>query len=108
MINYTQLLSEASFYQYKAVVRFLYDVKDKTVGAEKIAEMVRALPGATRVSTVSANKDKGEILLNVKLISQKTPKEAFRSLKQSALRRFKILKKVEVGVGTIEVKNFIK
>lgn len=109
MITFEQLLTEVSFFQYKAVVLFRYNVDDDTLGAEKIAEMVRALPGATRVSTASLDKDKGIVILNVKLVSQKTPKEAFIALKKNALRMFSgNIIDVKVGAGTIEKKNFVK
>ena len=109
MISYKQLLQEAGFYQYKAVVLFRYNVDDETLGAEKIAEIVRAIPGATTVSTASLDKDKGIVILNVKLISQKTAKHAFAAFKKNALNRYRgIILDVKIGAGTIETKNFIK
>lgn len=110
MITFKQLLEEASFYQYKAVVLFRYNKeKEEAMGAEKLAEMVRALPGATRVSTASLDKEKGIAIMNVKLISQKPPKEAFIALKRNALKKFAgSILDVKVGANTIEKKNFIK
>lgn len=110
MISFDQLLLESSFYQYKAIVMFTYNKeKSKGMGAEKLAEMVRALPGATRVSTASLDREKGIAIMDVKLISQKPPKEAFLALKKNALSRFAgSITGVKVGVNTIEKKNFIK
>lgn len=102
-------LQEANFYQYSAVVLFKYNNEDDTMGAEKLAEMVRAIPGVTRVSTASLDKEQGVAIFNVKLISQKPPKEAFIAMKQVAVKRFAgSILKVKVGSGTIERKNFIK
>lgn len=110
MISFDELLQEAGgFFQYKAVVLFKYNTQDSTLGAEKIAEIIRGLPGATRVSTASLDKDRGIVILNVKLISQKSAKTAFAALKKNALNRFRgIILDVKIGAGTIEVKNFIK
>lgn len=109
MIGYKQLLQEAGFFQYKAVVLFRYNKDDESLGAEKIAELVRAIPGATRVSTASLDKDKGIVVLNVKIVSQKTAKSAFAALKKNALNRFHgMVLDVKIGAGTIETKNFIK
>lgn len=101
-----QLLQESGFAQYTAMVRFHYNRDNTSLGAEKIAEMVRAIPGATRVSTVSLDKDHGIGIFSVKIISMKTPKEAFQALKQNALERYQgLITGVEVGSGTIEVKG---
>lgn len=110
MITFDQLLLESSFYQYKAVVLFKYNREgDSTMGAEKLAEMVRAIPGVTRVSTASLDKEKGIAIMDVKLISQKPPKDAFIALKKNTLKKFAgSIVSVKVGAGTIEKKNFIE
>lgn len=106
MISPYQLLQESGFSQYTAMVRFKYDRENTSLGAEKLAEMVRAIPGSTRVSTVSLDKHEGIAIFNVKLISSKTPKQAFLSFKENALSRFRgMLLSVEVGAGTIEKKG---
>lgn len=106
MITPQQLLNEVGFKQYSAMVRFKYDRENTSLGAEKLAEMVRAIPGSTRVSTVSLDKAQGIAIFTVKLISSKPPKQAFVAFKENALNRFKgMLLSVEVGAGTIEVKG---
>ena len=106
MITPYQLLQETGFSQYTAMCRFTYNRDNTSLGAEKLAEMVRAIPGSTRVSTVSLDKDKGIAIFNVKLISSKTPKEAFIAFKENALKKFRgMLLSVEVGAGTIEKKG---
>lgn len=68
--------------------------------------MVRAIPGSTRVSTVSLDKENGIAIFSVKLISAKNPRGAFIAFKENALKKFKgMLLKVEVGAGTIEKKG---
>lgn len=106
MISSYQLLRELGFAQYTAMARFTYDRENTSLGAEKLAEMVRAIPGSTRVTTVSLDKENGVAIFQVKLISAKTPKAAFVSFKENALRKFKgMLLKVEIGAGTIEKKG---
>lgn len=106
MITPYQILKESGFAQYTAMVRFHYNRENTSLGAEKIAEMVRAIPGATRVSTVSLDKEHGIGIFNVKIISQKPPKEAYQALKQNALNRYRgLITGVEVGANTIETKG---
>lgn len=106
MISPYQVLQESGFSQYTAMVRFTYNRENTSLGAEKLAEMVRAIPGSTRVSTVSLDKDSGIAIFSVKLISTKNPKGAFIAFKENALKKFKgMLLKVEVGAGTIEKKG---
>lgn len=106
-----KLLAEGmSFYQYKALVRVTYS-KDPEygMGAEKVAECLRGIPGSTRVSTASLDREHGVGIFNVRLISQKSPKEAFISFKKNCLKKFKgIILKVEIAAGSIETKNYIQ
>lgn len=112
MISTGKLLTESglTFYQYKALVRITYNQdKNMRLGAEKIAEALRAIPGSTRVSTVSLDKAHGQGIFNVRVISQKNSKQAFISFKKNCLQKFpNIIKKVEIGAGSIETKNFVK
>lgn len=110
MISSKELLQEAGFYQYRAQVLFKFDPEDKKnhMGAEKLAELVRAIPGATRVSTVSIDRDKGQVIMDVRLISQKDSIEAFKAMKRNALDRYKgLISDVKVAVGSIETKNWV-
>ena len=70
MITPYQILKESGFAQYTAMVRFHYNRENTSLGAEKIAEMVRAIPGATRVSTVSLDKEHGIGIFNVKKLTR--------------------------------------
>lgn len=109
MKEFEDILQETKFYQYKATVKIKYNNDEgRNLGAEKLAEMIRALPGATRVSTAYLDKDNEICILDVRLISQKGPREAFISLKRNALSKFSgDILSFEVGTGTIETQNFI-
>ena len=112
MISVKNLLIESglSFYQYKALVRVKYNTDPNIgLGAEKIAECLRAVPASTRVSTASLDREHGIGIFNVRIISQKSPKEAFVAFRKNCLSRFSsIIENVEIGAGSIEVKNFVK
>lgn len=106
MITPYQLLQESGFAQYTAMIRVRYNRDNTSLGAEKIAEMIRAIPGATRVSTVSLDKEHGIGIFNAKIISQKPAKEAYQALKQNALERYAgLVTGLDVGANTIEVKG---
>ena len=101
-----QLLLESGFFQYTAMIRVRYDRENTSLGAEKVAEMIRAIPGATRVSTVSLDKEHGIGIFNAKIISQKSAKEAYQALKKNALARYAgLITGVDIGVNTIETKG---
>lgn len=104
------LLNEASFKQYKALVRIRYnDDPDLHMGGEKGAEMLRALPSCTRVNSVKLDKKQNTAIYSVRTISQKSSRECFMAFKRNCLERFKgIILAVDIGAGSIEEKAFIK
>lgn len=104
------LLNEASFIQYKALVRIRYnDDPDLRMGSEKIAEILRSIPGATRVNSVQLDKDQHTAIFNVRVISQKNPRQCFMAFKHNCLEKFKgIILGVDIGAGSIEKKGFVR
>ena len=104
------LLNEASFTQYKALVRIRYnDDPDLHLGAEKIAELIRSVPGITRVNTVQMDKKQNIIIYSVRAISQKSARQCFMSFKQNCMDRFRgIILGVDIGAGSLETQRFIK
>lgn len=104
------LLNEASFTQYKALVRIRYnDDPDLHLGAEKIAEMLRAIASCTRVNTVQLDKKTHTVIYNVRVISQKNARQCFMAFKHNCLEKFKgMILGVDIGAGSIETKGFVK
>lgn len=104
------LLNEASFVQYKALVRVRYNGDpDLHMGSEKGAEMLRAIPGATRVNPVRKDKEHNTVIYSVRVISQKTARECFMAFKHNCLEKFKgIILSVDIGAGSIEERRFIR
>ena len=104
------LLNEASFIQYKALVRIRYnDDPDLRMGSEKGAEMLRAIPGCTRVNSVQVDKGHNTVIYNVRVISQKNPRQCFMAFKHNCLEKFRgIILGVDIGAGSVEEKKFIR
>lgn len=97
-----QLLNEVEFFNYKGLVRVSYN-PDLTMS--EVADMVRSLPGVTIVTNVSHDEEKGIAVYSVKLLSTKKGSQAYDELKQSAITKLPEVRKLEVGVKTIEVIN---
>lgn len=108
--NIDNLLAEAGFYQYKALVRIRYNTDPELhMGSEKVAELLRGAPGATRVNSVQVDKKKGIAIYRVRVVSQKNARQCFMSFKRNCLEKFKgMILGVDIGAGSIEQQNFIK
>lgn len=104
------LLNEASFTQYKALVRIRYnDDPELHLGAEKVGELLRGAPGITRVNTVQLDKENSICIYKVRAISQKNARQCFMAFKRNCLEKFKgMILSVDIGAGSIEATNFVK
>lgn len=94
-----QILSEIEFKTYEAMVKVVY----KDDSTTKIGELLRALPGVTTV-TLASDLGKGRQVYKIKVISQKSPQEAFGALKTNALSKYSTIVGVKVADKTIEKK----
>ena len=93
------IISEVNFFTYEGMVQVVY----KDITSSKVAELIRALPGVTTV-TLASDMGEGREVLKVKLISQKSGKEAFAALKNNAIKKYPPIKMVKIGENTIERK----
>lgn len=93
------IISEIEFFTYDGMVQVVYDGLNTT----KIADLLRALPGVTTV-TIAADLGEGRENFKIKLISQRSGKEAFEALKKNALAKYKPIKMFKIGDNTIERK----
>lgn len=91
---------QINFRTYEGMVQVVYD---NTENIQNLAELLRALPGVTTVTTASGDGENKETL-KIKLISQKEPNEAFESFKNNAIQKYEFIKDVEIGENTIEEK----
>jgi hypothetical protein len=93
------IISEIEFFTYVGMVQIVY----QDISSVKMAELIRALPGVTTV-TLATDMGEGKEVIKVKLISQKSGKEAFQALKDNAMKKYPPIKLVKVGENTIEKK----
>lgn len=93
------IISEIEFYTYEGMVQVVY----KDITSSKVAELIRALPGVTTV-TLASDMGEGRETLKVKLISQKSGREAFEAMKNNAMKKYPPIKMVKIGENTIEKK----
>lgn len=92
-----QIISEIEFKTYQGMAKIIY----KDDSTSKIGELLRALPGVTTV-TLTTDLGKGRQVFKIKLISQKSAGEAFKSFKDNAMSRYSSIVGVEVAGKTIE------
>lgn len=90
------IIREAFFHTYYGMIR----VSFKNSTPTEVAELLRALPGVTTVTTTGDPRENQETY-KIKLITQKTGKEAFAQLKQAAIKRYPVVKGLEVAEKTI-------
>ena len=92
------ILKEVLFHTYYGMVRVSF--KDST--PTEVAELLRALPGVTTVTTTGDPRENQETY-KIKLITQKTGTEAFKQFRTSAIKRYPVIKGVQVAEKTIEL-----
>lgn len=102
MDSLARLLLEIRFNTYTAMVRIVYG---GDLGVEKLAILIRALPGVVRVSTAGHDTKRKVAIFNVKIITQKPPEEAYKLLRKNATERYGEVRSVQINFGTIEKKK---
>ena len=93
------IISEIDFFTYEGMIQVVY----QDITSSKVAELIRALPGVTTV-TLASDLGEGRETLKVKLISQRSGKEAFEKLKNKAIKKYPPIKMIKIGENTIEKK----
>lgn len=91
------ILCEIEYFTYEGMVQVIYQDED----ANKIADLIRALPGVTTV-TIASKIGIGRENLKVKLLSQKSGIEAFNALKSNAIDKYSPIQDIVIGDKTIE------
>jgi len=98
----TNIISEIQFSIYQAMVRVGHS---EGITVQDVGEMLRAMPGVLTINQVSHNGDNNTAIIKVKLLTTKTPSEAFASFKATSIQRIPEVKKIEVAEKTIEKKK---
>ena len=97
----TDIILEANFSMYQAIIRVTHS-KDERV--QDVGELLRGLPGVLTIAQVNHDSDAGTATMKAKLITTKTPKEAYEAFRANAVRRLPVVHKVEVAYNTVEKK----
>ena len=94
------LIEQIIFNTYDGMIRLIH----KEGESEDIAELLRALPGATTVTNAGSASEMSSMTFKVKLISQKEGEEAFNAFKQNAKKKYSNIVKIEIAKETIQKK----
>lgn len=94
------LIEQIIFSTYQGMVRIIY----KEGESEDLAELLRALPGVTTVTNAGSSAEMGAMTFKIKLITQKSGKEAFDAFKNNAISKYNNIVKLEIAEETIEEK----
>jgi len=100
MIKLSQIITEVEFKTYEAMVKVIYG----EVEANKLGDVLRALPGVLTVTNAGGNAEASSSTFKVKIISQKEPQTAFDAFKTNATTKYSFINTVEIGIETIEEK----
>ena len=94
----SDIILEAKFQTHTGMVRIRY--KDE-VTTQDVAELIRASSGVTIVSTAGHDEVTNIATLKVKVVSKKSPLEAFKALKRRVLKKIPVITAFEIGEKTI-------
>lgn len=101
-MSLVKLLLEVKFHTYTAMVRIAYG---GDLGVEKLAILLRALPGVVRVSTAGHDLKRKMVVFNIKIVTQRPPDQAYKLLRKNAVTRYSEVRSVQINFNTIEKKN---
>jgi|13_taG_2_1085334.scaffolds.fasta_scaffold05776_5 hypothetical protein len=89
-----EIIAEIAYNTYESMV----EVSFSESSATKVAELLRALPGVTTVAIAGGFEDNSDKeIYKVKLISQKPGSEAFIAFKNNALKKYTVIKGINVA-----------
>lgn len=92
------ILEKAQYTPYRTMVQVVMGDESPS----RVADLLRALPGVTTVTAVGASPAGNAQVYRVKLITQKSGKEAFDSFKDNAMSKYQEIKMVKVAYDNIE------
>jgi len=89
-----EIIAEIAYNTYESMV----EVSFSESSATKVAELLRALPGVTTVAIAGGFEDNSDKeIYKIKLISQKPGSEAFIAFKNNALKKYTVIKGINVA-----------
>ena len=89
-----EIIAEISYNTYESMVEVTFSESSAT----KVAELLRALPGVTTVTIAGGFEDNSDKeIYKIKLITQKPGSEAFMAFKNNALKKYGVIKGINVA-----------
>ena len=89
-----EIIAEIAYNTYESMVEVTFSESSAT----KVAELLRALPGVTTVAIAGGFEDNSDKeIYKIKLISQKPGSEAFIAFKNNALKKYTVIKGINVA-----------
>lgn len=92
------ILGEAVYTPYRAMIQVISQDTSPSV----LADLIRALPGVTTCTIANSDPTSKRYTFKVKIITQKTPSEAFTALKTSATSKYTEVGSLKVAEKSIE------
>lgn len=94
----SDIILEAKYTPFRAMVQ----VVSKDASPSVLADLLRALPGVTTVTIAGSDESISRYTFKIKIITQKTPKEAFSALKNNAMSRYSEVNAFKVAIKSVE------
>jgi len=92
------ILGEATYTPYRAMVQ----VVSRDASPSVLADLIRALPGVTTCTIAGSDETAKKYTFKVKIITQKPPSEALKSLKQNAMSKYVEINAFKIASNSVE------
>jgi len=92
------ILGEATYTPYRAMVQ----VVSRDASPSVLADLIRALPGVTTCTRAGSDETAKKYTVKVKIIAQKPPSEALKSLKQNAMSKYVEINAFKIASNSVE------
>lgn len=92
------ILGEAIYTPYRVMVQVI----SRDTSPSVLADLIRALPGVTTCTIAGSDDITNKYTFKVKIITQKPPSEALKSLKQNAMSKYTEINAFKIAANSVE------
>lgn len=92
------ILGEAIYTPYRVTVQVI----SRDTSPSVLADLIRALPGVTTCTIAGSDDITNKYTFKVKIITQKPPSEALKSLKQNAMSKYTEINAFKIAANSVE------
>ena len=92
------ILGEAIYIPYRVMVQVI----SRDTSPSVLADLIRALPGVTTCTIAGSDDVTNKYTFKVKIITQKPPSEALKSLKQNAMSKYTEINAFKIASNSVE------